>query len=385
MPVQRAVANLGSLSEQAFENLQAAFKASREGKAVVVHDESLNEIKRDKVKANLRYLDVAVMRQVWEAWGLGPVVSGLIGNEELTISTADILECLTLQRCVAPRSKLYAQEWFPTTALPELLGIPLGQFNNTRVHRALNDLSAITPELQKKLTALYQDREPAFAAMFMDVTDTYFEGHGCESAKRSRTKAGHRNKWCISIVLLANQKGFPLRWTVVAGRVKNHTAMGKMISDIRNLEWAKGVPLVCDRAMGMQMTFRDLHDSGLHFLTAAHVDSIESYSAKLPWEAFSEVEIKELESSRREDVALVVHRAEQMPSLERVDDDLFVMDQGLVFWVPDTDFISLRAKGQTRGLEKAAALQWLCPTPRISRSSAIREGDCPPLSREGHG
>ena len=336
MPVQRAVVNLGSLSEQAFENLQAAFKASREGKAVLIRDESLNEIKRDKVKANLRYLDVAVMRRMWEAWGLGPVVSSLIGHEETTIPAADIIECLTLQRCVAPRSKLYAQEWFPTTALPELLGIPLGQFNNTRVHRALDALSAITPKLQEELTSLYQNQEQAFTAMFLDVTDTYFEGHGCESAKRSRTKAGHRNKWCISIVLLANQKGFPLRWTVVPGRVKDHTAMGEMISGIRDLEWAKGVPLVCDRAMGMQVTVKELHDSGLHFLTAAHVDSIESYSAELPWETFAEIEIKETESSRQEDVELVVQRAEQMPNLEKVDDDLFVMDQGLVSWVPDT-------------------------------------------------
>ena len=116
--------------------------------------------------------------------------------------------------------------------------------------------------------------------------NTYFEGHGRESAKRSRTKAGHRNKWCISIVLLANQKGLPLRWAVVPGSVKDHHAVGAMIADIRGLEWVKGVPLVCDRAMGMQSSVKNLHDTGLHFLTAAHVDSIESYSAKLPWEVF---------------------------------------------------------------------------------------------------
>lgn len=337
VPVQRALVNLGPLSDQAFENLQIAFSASRQGKAVVVQEETLKEVARDKVKANLRYLDVAVVHHEWERWGLGPVVSSLIGEEETTISTAKVIECLTIQRCVAPRSKLFAQQWFPTTTLPELLGIPLGHFNNTRVHRALDALARISPRLQEKLTSLYQTQEPAFAAMFLDVTDTYFEGHGCESAKRSRTKAGHRNKWCISIVLLANEKGFPLRWAMVPGRVKDHDAMGPIVGEIQNLEWAKGVPLVCDRAMGMQSSVKSLHDTGLHFLTAAHVDSIESYSTKLPWKVFSEIEIQATEASRQHDIERVVQCANEMKDLERVDEDLFVMDLGLVSWVSDTD------------------------------------------------
>jgi len=172
VPVQRALVNLGALSDQAFVNLQLAFKASREGRAVVVQDETLKLVSRDRVKANLRYLDVAVLHRVWETWGLGAVMSSLVGDEETAIPTADVIQCLTIQRCVAPRSKLHAQQWFPTTALPELLGIPLSGFNNTRVHRALDALAQSTERLQEKLTSRYQNREPAFAAMFLDVTDT---------------------------------------------------------------------------------------------------------------------------------------------------------------------------------------------------------------------
>src|SRR5512147_1301077 len=46
---------------------------------------------------------------------------------------AEVICALTIQRCVAPGSKLYAQRWFPRTALPELLGVAPAQFHNTRI------------------------------------------------------------------------------------------------------------------------------------------------------------------------------------------------------------------------------------------------------------
>ena len=56
----------------------------------------------------------------------------IIDDGESVISHAAVILALTIQRCVAPRSKLYAQRWFPTTALPEILGVRVKHFNNTR-------------------------------------------------------------------------------------------------------------------------------------------------------------------------------------------------------------------------------------------------------------
>ena len=333
----RIVANLGELTDREYENLKLAFKASRAGTAVIISDKATASFKKAKVKSNLRYLDITVMREIWREWDLSFLLSELIGYEETTISTCDVIEILTHQRCVAPRSKLYAQEWFPTTALPELMGIPIQHFNNTRVHRALDVLYDCTPKLQERLPARYLDHQPAFFAMYLDVTDTWFEGHGCESAERQRTKAGHRNKKCIGIVLLANEKGYPLRWAVVPGKSKDHIVMGEMIERVRELPWAQNVPLVCDRAMGQHTSLEKLSATGLHFLTAAHVDSIESYTTKVPWELFSEIVLEATERSRKADIEKIVKPAEKSEDLEKVDKNLFVMDLGVITCSPDEE------------------------------------------------
>jgi len=358
-PTHRAIVNLGQMSRQAFENLQLAFQASRQGRAVVIDDKATAELdKHDKVKKNLSYLNIAVVQKMWASCGLDKLLTELIGKEERTISTSKIVEILTIQRCVEPDSKLYAQEWFPTTALPELMGIELKNFNNSRVHRALDALYDCTASLQERLPAMYLDRQPAFAAMFLDVTNTYFTGHGCEKAERIKTKEGLRNKYGIGIVLLANEKGFPLRWAVVPGKTKDHVAMAEMIEQVKKLDWAQEIPLVCDRAMGQQTSLQLLSSSGLHFLTAAHVDSIETFTPKVPWRLFAKAEIEATESSRKEDVATVVKIAEEAKKLEKVDEDLFVTDLGVITVSPDEGRARRRRRsgirerlGDARGLQ----------------------------------
>ena len=326
---QKIIANLGDLPDQTVDNLKLALRASREGKTLVVAQDSPGLTDDSKVQANLRYLDLAVMLQMWQGWRLDELVAELLPETESAAPAADVVAALTLQRSVSPGSKLYAQRWLPTTALPELLELRPERFNNTRIHRVLDDLFAATPALQKRLPVLYDEQGFASSAFFIDVTDTYFEGRGCEMAQRNRTKAGHRNKWTIGIVLLVNDRGFPLRWQVIASKTKDHLAMGEMVDGLTGLDWLSGIPFVCDRAMGKESSLRKLYASGLHFLTAAPVDTIESYTTALPYQSFSALELAGTDDTYEQDVALVTQTAREL-KLKEVDDKLFVLDLGVV-------------------------------------------------------
>ena len=139
-PAQKVIANLGELSDQEFQNIKLALEASRQGKAVVLPG------RRDwplRVTANLDYLDVAVALGFWERWKLGELLNRLIPKGSDLVPASEVLAALVIQRCVAPRSKHYAETWFPRTALPEELGVEPAHFNNSRIHRVLEHLGAI--------------------------------------------------------------------------------------------------------------------------------------------------------------------------------------------------------------------------------------------------
>src|SRR5437773_9135866 len=83
MPAHRVVANLGTLSAEQVGNLKVALQASREGKRVVLpktpkQDGSTANPRTLKPLDNLRYLDLAVLLELWKQWKLGPLLDELM-------------------------------------------------------------------------------------------------------------------------------------------------------------------------------------------------------------------------------------------------------------------------------------------------------------------
>ncbi len=282
VPTQRVIANLGDLPSATVENLKLALKASRDGGSLVLATEAANLVSEHSVTANLEYLDIAVMRAMWQQWGLSSLLTELGGKQQSILSTAQVIEILTLQRAVgSPGSKSYAERWFPKTALPELMGCPPERFNNTRVHRALQVLHDVGERLAQRLPMLYQSRQGAFGCCFMDVTRTYFEGCRYDAAELSRTNAESDLRKRIGIILLSNDDGYPLRWKTIGGRTMDVTGMGEMAKELKDVEWLRGVPIVFDRAMGSGKAIRGLLASNICFVTAARSNDIDPHLASL--------------------------------------------------------------------------------------------------------
>jgi hypothetical protein len=155
MPVHRVIATLGNVNDVAVRNLREALAASRQGRRVAVARVPAGRLRAPKPDANLRYLDLAVLLELWRGWGLDTLLDELLPEGEASLPAASIVAALSMQRCVDPGSKLYATRWLPRTALVELLGIAPRSFNNTRVHRVLDDLDAATTALMAKLPRRY--------------------------------------------------------------------------------------------------------------------------------------------------------------------------------------------------------------------------------------
>ena len=239
-----------------------------------------------------------------------------------------VICALTLQRCVAPGSKLSAKRWFPKTALPELLDIEPGAFNNSRIHRVLEQLDPVDAELQQALAARYAHKHGTCTALFVDVSDAYFAGRGCDLAERSRTKEGLPNRHKVGILLLCNERGYPLRWKVFSGRTKDPKALTTLVDELEHVDWVKQVPIVFDRAMGTAGAVARLVQSGLSFLTATRRSEIGSYTDALPTQVLSELEGSDDEAQRKRTMAEAARRMAEA-GMHKVHDTLYVLDLGI--------------------------------------------------------
>ena len=317
MPVHRVLATLRDPVEA--QNLREALAAGRLGRHVAVIRQARTSA--PKPTANLRYLDLAVLLELWRETGLSDVFDELLPGGEATLSPALVVAALTLQRCVDPGSKLRATRWLPRTALPELLHVTPAAFNNTRLHRVLDELDDATPALMAKLPSRYVARDGHFASLFMDVSDAWFVGEGPSMARVGKTKEGMVERK-IGILLLCNEHGYPLRWEVFEGTQHDSVAMTRMLKAIAGVSWASEAPIVCDRAMGKTAHIREMLATGLRFLTALTCCEFDAYAPTLPHHAFAEL-------ARSADAEAVAQCAEEA-GLQRVRDDLFVLDLGVV-------------------------------------------------------
>jgi transposase len=328
VPTHKIIASLGKRTDLEIENLRVALQASRSGKALVMKPPPESEEWRTRVIANLRYLDVVVALETWNRWNLPKLLSRLIPKRLDAVPSASVVAALVIHRCTDPGSKLYAQRWFPRTALPELLGIDIEQFNNTRIHRVLTNLDRIDDTLQAELPRRYQQKDGTFATIFMDVTDAWFEGRGPEMAERNRTKEGFRNRRKIGIVLVCNEHGYPLRWKTAPGKRQDPQCMEDMLSVIQEERWIGEAPLVCDRAMGHAKSVAKLVDSRIRFLTATPRTEIDSYTNAIPYESFLSLSPVNSETTLEEEIEAAGKTAADS-GLQKVNDLLYVLDLGV--------------------------------------------------------
>jgi hypothetical protein len=194
----------------------------------------------------------------------------------------------------------------------------------------LDQLDGATKRLMGRLPALVEVEEQPCRALFLDVSDTYFIGHGPELAEKGKTKEGLVQRK-VGIVLLTNEQGYPLRWHVIAGKRADCFAMHDLIDEVRGLRWVDGCPLVCDRAMGATSDILKLQRSGVQFLTALRSTEFARYRAGGVDECLADLQPgpKPAEGETEPCVGEASARVLEA-GMERVSESLYVMDLGVV-------------------------------------------------------
>lgn len=150
-----------------------------------------------------------------------------LGRESVQWSVTAMI--LVIARLLDPSSELYVSEqWYPKTALPDLLGVPVDRIDDNRLYRALDELlphkEALEVHLKNRLGELF-DLE--YDLLLYDVTSTFFEGQ-CASnplAQRgySRDQRGDCKQVCIALVV--SRCGMPVGYEVFAGNTADVTTV----------------------------------------------------------------------------------------------------------------------------------------------------------------
>ncbi len=128
---------------------------------------------------------------------------------------------LAINRLCAPGSELAIEErWYPTTALDDLLHLPDGTINDSRLYRTLDHLLPHKTALERHLTARYGELFAAeFDVLLYDLTSSYVEGAALKDPMLQRGYSRDHRGDCKQVVLalIVNVDGFPLSYETFDG------------------------------------------------------------------------------------------------------------------------------------------------------------------------
>jgi transposase len=136
---------------------------------------------------------------------------------------------LAINRLCAPGSELAIEErWYPTTALDDLLHLPEGAINDTRLYRTLDHLLPQKTALERHLTTRYGELFAAeFDVLLYDLTSTYVEGAAPKNPMMHRGYSRDHRPDCLQVVLavIVNVDGFPLSYETFDGNRADVTSL----------------------------------------------------------------------------------------------------------------------------------------------------------------
>jgi hypothetical protein len=154
---------------------------------------------------------------LWRALRLNELCTELLPAGREAVPWIQMAAVLVIARLTEPSSELHiAEDWYRTTALEDLLGLPIERVNDDRLYRALDRLlphkHAIEQHLRQRLGELFA---LDYDLLLYDVTSTYFEGAvAANSLARRGYSRDHRpdcKQVCIALVVNARGNAARLR------------------------------------------------------------------------------------------------------------------------------------------------------------------------------
>ncbi len=305
----RILFRLGALTEEQAEKIRMVLKIYGDPDLVVA------KFKDIIFQEHWQYLDIAVLHEIWNQWGLPHLFKD---NGLKDIPTGKIAEILTINRCVDPGSKYYVSFWFPRTAGSFLLGIPIQKVNDDRIYRELSIIEEHKESLEEYLYETLKEKESeAFHLVFYDLSNSYFEGSRCPLGKSGFSKKEGFKKKKVVLSLLVNKRGYPFSWDVMEGDTADVNTIEDRVEVCKKRFGIKEVTLVFDRGMVSEDNLLYLEEQGYKYITALDKNQIPG--------------VKNVRLERFVDFTpeRVRKQISALPEFEEFDQDFYYEDLGI--------------------------------------------------------
>jgi transposase len=299
-PRQRVVAWLGKLDEAGRLGMRQAAEAAAKESTPRTGNEAQRTLFEEESVPEPRWVEVHAAgvrvencRQFGGPWLALELIRRLQLDEFLRWAIPEGREhvpwpssvlILVIARLLEPASELYtAEQWYPKTALAELLGVPVDRVDDNRLYRALDELLPHKEALQMHLKQRMGDLFALdYDILLYDMTSTFFEGAAdFPMAQRgySRDQRGDCKQVCIALIV--SRCGMPVGYEVFPGNTADVSTVERVITLMEERYGKSHRIWVMDRGMVSEKNLKFLRKEGRRYLVGTPKSLLKKYEQAL--------------------------------------------------------------------------------------------------------
>jgi transposase len=222
---------------------------------------------------------------VWRRLGLHQLLREALPAGQEGVGWDAVACVLAVGRFCAQASELsVAEQWYERTALPDVLGVPADQINESRLYRGLDQLLAckdvICCHLQERWGSWFG---ASYDFLLYDVTSTYFEGAADENPKAQRGYSRDNRSDCkqVCIGLVVTREGLPVGYEVFAGNRNDVTTLEEIVELMEGKYGKANRVWVTDRGIVSEENLEFLRERGARYLVGTPKSQLRRYETEL--------------------------------------------------------------------------------------------------------
>jgi len=170
---------------------------------------------------------------------------------------ANIIKLMIIGKIATKGSKLHIFNWIKrNNYLPELLNIDIKNLKLDDLYSQLSELSIMQPKIEKKWNIYHKKRHNDI--YLYDITSSYFEGTQNVLSAFGYNRDGKKGKKQITIGLITDSEGFPLKIEVFKGNELDYKTVNGQLMALKEQFGAKNIILVGDRGMRIRLNLEKL-------------------------------------------------------------------------------------------------------------------------------
>ncbi|HTY64622.1 MAG TPA: IS1634 family transposase [Acidobacteriota bacterium] len=288
-PRQRVVAWLGELDEK------GRLAICQKGQEEASYQRSLfDDEEPEWIEVDLKRIAVERTRRFGGPWmglellkklGLDAFINQTVPGGREDVPWAVMVMVLVLGRLCDPSSELHlAEQGYESSAMSELLGVPINKVNDDRLYRALDRLLPHKEALEKYLKEKLGELFPLdYDLLLYDVTSTYFEGEASRNDLAQRGYSRDHRPDCkqVNIALVVSRCGMPIGYEVFAGNRHDSKTVEQVVEHVEKIYGRANRIWVMDRGMVSEENVEYLRKEGRRYIVGTPKSQLRKYEREL--------------------------------------------------------------------------------------------------------